>query len=781
MCKVPIIPFYLVSVIVIIVTEPIRMDKDGGRIVERLIDLTLEIIYLLTGENYIVVKKSSGECVTASSHVPVSEGSRSSDTMPQPFLCERNNEEKILELTRKITELLTGEVPIRCQDVTVHFAMEEWEYLEEHKDQYKDIIIHHQTITSPEPSSGRIMPQRQFSPLLSQEGAEEICSVSIDHQVKYLNNINPKVIMEKEETDVKIEEEIPNGNGDFTRGPYPCLVSDFKVEDVETTQDAIILDSPSAHDIRDLSSDPFKHETLPSDISQITNQTASHIKIINSTIQRHSLFSCSKCGKQFLQRSSLVRHQKTHTEGRPFVCPECGKCFTKKSHLFQHLKIHTGEKPYPCSECGKRFSQKSDLVKHQRIHTGEKPYSCSKCGRCFNQASAVIGHLRTHTGVKTFTCSECKKCFTKRAELKKHQRIHTKERPFSCAECEKSFTSKSNLCKHDKIHTGEKPFLCSQCGKCYSRKSTLVEHQKCHKDETLFNVQTVGDVLPMIGSLSNTFNLEDMSHDLSEPMKPSHRGNMSKPVQRHERRFSCTECGKCFSQKSDLSKHEKLHTREKPFSCSECGTCFMSKSQLAQHLKKHTRKKPFSCSDCEQGFTQESELFDHQRMHIGEKPFLCPECGKCFNRKARLTQHLKIHTGEKPFSCSECGKSFTQKSDLVKHQRIHTGEKPFSCTICGKCFNQKSAVMDHQRIHTGQKRFSCSDCGRQFNQRSIFVKHQRIHTSEQLFSCPECGKCFSRKSALVKHQKDHTRQSQNIVHSISTGDKQQQLQDVKSL
>ncbi|XP_075698362.1 uncharacterized protein LOC142663524 [Rhinoderma darwinii] len=126
------------------------MDKYGNKITDRILNLTLEIIYLLTGEglsqtqDYTVVKKTSGECVTPNSHAHEFGGwSRTKTPItkipPHSLIHERNNE-KILDFTHKIIELLTGEVPIRCQDVAIYFSMEEWEYIEEHKD-LKDVMM----------------------------------------------------------------------------------------------------------------------------------------------------------------------------------------------------------------------------------------------------------------------------------------------------------------------------------------------------------------------------------------------------------------------------------------------------------------------------------------------------------------------------------------------------------------------------------------------------------------------------------------------------------------
>ncbi|NXP41243.1 ZFP1 protein, partial [Leiothrix lutea] len=68
---------------------------------------------------------------------------------------------------------------------------------------------------------------------------------------------------------------------------------------------------------------------------------------------------CPECGKSFCYRTSLIRHQKTHSEERPSHphrgCPDCGKGFKRNFTLTVHQHIHTGERPYECPECGKSF------------------------------------------------------------------------------------------------------------------------------------------------------------------------------------------------------------------------------------------------------------------------------------------------------------------------------------------------------------------------------------------------------------------------------------------
>ncbi|KAG9466658.1 hypothetical protein GDO78_016322 [Eleutherodactylus coqui] len=587
---------------------------------KKILNLTLEIIYLLTGEDCTIVKKKSGECIPLTSSPHLSEGWSGTqrpimEPSPHSQIYGGNNDEKILDLTNKIIELLTGEVPIRCQDVTVHFSMEEWEYLEGHRDLFKDIMIEdHQPLRSPDGSSKKNPSGRCPSPLYSQHCTKKYNS-ALCGEGEDLIIIKVETIGGAEETyvrgDQRCEENTSTGDStdilnrkkilERSHNLSPdCEIWDIKIVEASLGQNHITPTLLPILETVDLTSDPPNHEE-PSD--KIHNFSAQTVK---------DSFTYSGGERYFTQNPDFIRPQRSQTAEKPYSCFECGKCFTKKANLFRHRRLHTGEKTFSCSECGKRFLQQSLLERHQRIHINEKPFACSDCGKCYTWKSELSRHQRIHIGEKPFPCPECGKCFTQKSDLVRHQRIHRGEKPFSCPQCNKSFTQKSALINHLRLHTGEKPFSCSQCGKRFIQQSLLERHQRVHIGE-----------------------------------KP----------------FSCSECGKCFLQKSELGRHQRIHFGEKPFRCSECGKCFAQKSDLVRHQRIHTGEKPFSCPQCHKYFTQKSTLIYHQRTHTGEKPFSCLECGKCFARKSLLLNHQLIHVDEKQYGILRSGN--IQKDTLL--------------------------------------------------------------------------------------------------------------------
>ncbi|XP_075207525.1 uncharacterized protein LOC142312469 [Anomaloglossus baeobatrachus] len=709
------------------------MDMDRDKIMERILHLTLEILFRLTGEDYTVVKKTSSERCQA----PVSEGwgrplSPITGPPPHPPIHEDINDQKILELTYKMIELLTGEVPIRCQDVTVYFSLEEWEYLEGHKDLYKDVMIEDlQPLTSPGLSSKRTTPERCPRPLLPQDCKQEDPDVPQDHQGEDLIHINTTETYVR--GDERSKEEIPTDDrpdNNFWRPEGYQTSSAFEAGDREITHDtyeepAII---PYIHS-KDLSSDPFKS------ISKISHPLSGDLlykRVLLIQPLRMDM-DRDKMAERILQLLLEILYRLTGEDYTVVKKASSERCQAPVSEGWgRPLSPITGPPPHPPIHEDINDQKILELTyKMIELLTGEVPIRCQDVTVYFSMEEWE--YLEGHKDLYKDVMMEVPQPLTSPVLSSKRTTPERCPRPLLPQDCKQEDPDVPQ------DHQGEDLTH-------INTTETYVRGDEWCKEET-----------PTYDYPADDYSWCPQEHQISSDFKI---------VKQNERfhigieQYSCSQCGKYFNHESDLVTHQRTHRAEKLYSCSECGKCFNYESNLSRHQQIHKAEKPYSCSECGKCFNRKSVLVEHQRIHTGEKPYACSECGKCFNYESNLSRHQRIHTTEKPYSCSQCGKCFNYESNLSRHQQIHTGEKPYSCSVCEKCFSQKSVLFRHHILHTGEKPFSCSHCDKSFKRKADVVAHQRSHTGEKPFSCSECGKCFTRKAHLVKHQRIHTGEKQ---------------------
>ncbi|XP_068112083.1 zinc finger protein 154-like [Hyperolius riggenbachi] len=602
------------------------MENERSHVTERILQLALEIIFLLTGENYKPVKETSNV------NTPHSQRGFKKRCFTEPFSPfltpenhQKNNGKKILEIANKIIELLTREAQHHV-NVEITGGDEETHVTEDEE------------TSSMCGSTNRSPMEKCPSPPLCQGFAQEHNRSLCDNQDKHQIIVKGETQTEKKQmslmSDVLAKEEAAPAERSRDKSPP------------EICTDPLYSPDPAQEHHNSTYSD--QGEGLSDVEVEVPEEARNNVQCKKKKVPTNGSGDgdlpqtcqnrpCSPDSAQELQKIS----QTTQSEALLVVKvedmddeEEYGRCHEQTEGEEQVSTYIGSDGRYSLGNMHKRpvafqvGEAKDDTILdsaglcHPNLSSCQSSletptYKISPQER-FSKTEEPLSYQTTPTGEDTFSWSEGEEGFTQKSH--QDQNWEGEAKPYSCSICGKSFRVKSVLIRHEKVHTGEKPYECSQCGKSFAQKSDLAEHERIHTGE-----------------------------------KP----------------YPCPECGKSFAKKTNLARHLRMHSGVKPYACSICEKAFTQKAALDEHVRIHTGEKPYACTHCGKCFAQKSAYAEHQRVHTGERPYACAECGKCFTQGSALAKHQRVHQNQKPRSCPQCGKLFPSDFLLALHERVH--------------------------------------------------------------------------------------------------------------
>lgn len=541
---------------------------------------------------------------------------------------------------------------------------------------------------------------------------------------------------------------------------------------------------------------------------------------VNHTEDRARRFACEKCGKTFMSLTFYDRHQRmAHSDEAP-----------SKSFLHQVCQIQ--KKSFECTDCGLKFSRASALQSHQLHHTDvfrETEYKRQK-GSPPTPQHNIVGPTTTKT--------EQMEVVFPPAVVSEDQHTHDTDEDgasyepgdfnvhvISASESEEEPTQEVNpdlelLCESDQDEGGplfssygavseaamdlkivkldlghadeacasaaqetehqktEERFDCPDCYRWFSSASSLRVHRMWHDIRTRRQRAQGQSVAVYIsdacGHETSSYSehcSHVQEHDSVDPAKRSDEKDETE-----KRKFSCDDCGKCFSRLSALVAHQLHHPKRKRYQCPDCMLSYSHAATLFNHMRTCTLQK-------NENSVQVKKDYNPTKTLLGPKTFHCEQCGKGFWSQGAYAHHkqsssqcadLRVRKGlagslhsraSVKVACPVCGRKFRHKGIMSLHMRKHENGD-HKCELCNRSFRLFSSLLRHQVVHSDQ---SLPPPSKSF-------QHQVEQLKKNTYSCPDCGKLFSRAKALQFHMKSHGYETGDSLTSPRSTAKLEDLQ-----
>ncbi|KAM4602304.1 uncharacterized protein O3C94_023546 [Discoglossus pictus] len=572
------------------------------QMVEQVTNHALEIIYLLTGEEYMVVKKPSKNIPYSRSPVVLENQYKTNHSIMKPpdgskRRLRYGRKKQVMEesevLSNATNPPLTtvdvnhpnssgisstegGYVSGMCGDMSLYCSMDERQCVEEHQDQYGNVLMeNHQasydttqlvvlTMEDEKPSISVLNDQKVTEIPENRHMGGHDTTQTIVSDIQETEDLLVDGQMDVEEKYIPLDTSVGGPDGSHTLEPNierddNTFVSDLNdTEDKSSSADTLVGvpnanpfiiyigqdGKPMVNGQTDAKENDHSENTCGGDLNANPSITI-NIKNEENNVSVQRLIKDKDIPENMARRSNMLNIE--HNE----------ELLEMDQENLEDQNICRG----PCKDGAQSQTIEENSITQVFTQGCNYPSVGSK--------ESGFGSKRTTiNGIGFYDARKCK-MKNKKSNLEKNMRTRVLD--------------------------------CYKCGESFREMSTYVSHLKKHSEDVSF------------------FNTEPVLLKCSHLMKQS-------TVHTERATLSYSDFGK------------------EGLSCAECGKVFSSKSQLASHWKTHTGEKPYSCNECGKSFSWVSSLSAHRRTHTGEKPFACPQCGKRWSDSSNLLKHQKTHS-----------------------------------------------------------------------------------------------------------------------------------------
>lgn len=167
-------------------------------------------------------------------------------------------------------------------------------------------------------------------------------------------------------------------------------------------------------------------------------------------------FGCKLCHMSFATLGLLRKHGQLHSHGTtPYACNVCSYTSMDKSTLIRHLRTHNGERPFQCAICKYAFTTKANCERHVRKRHKKLTKGEVRGAMQYNphmaERSTSSENLAPEVGSLETVCKYCSVDFKFNRVLRHHLRsLHNScsRKPFCCNICKLGFSTKNNCIRH---------------------------------------------------------------------------------------------------------------------------------------------------------------------------------------------------------------------------------------------------------------------------------------------------------------------------------------------